>query len=357
MKETIHIKQLLCRENITIKDALKKLDQAETGCLIVVDDKGKLLGTLSDGDVRRSILLNQNLSNSIHSCYNKTAYFLIKDQHSDNELKIIFLEKEIDIIPIVDSNHAVVDYEHNISYIEDPIINPSTIRLDYVPVVIMAGGKGSRMEPFTSVLPKALIPVHEKPIIDHIIEKFTDLGCIDFYVSVNYKSRILKSYFEELDRSYQVQFIEEDTPLGTAGSLHLLSGQFSSPIFVTNCDILVEADYLNLYNYHQTGGYELTLVACAKEYVIPYGTCELDDNGNFLNLDEKPKYDFLVNTGLYILNPDVLSQIPQGIPYDITNLISDLRIGQKTIGVYPIDDDSWTDIGQWTEYRKALAQL
>tara|TARA_B100001123_G_C15341416_1_gene1035113 strand:- start:1307 stop:2380 length:1074 start_codon:yes stop_codon:yes gene_type:complete len=357
MKETIHIKQLLCRENITIKDALRKLNQAETGCVIIVNEQRKLLGTLTDGDVRRSILLNQNLSNSIHSCYNKTPYFLIQDQHSDNELKAIFLEKEIDIIPIVDSNHVVVDYKHNISYIEDPIVNPRTAGLDYVPVVIMAGGKGSRMEPFTSVLPKALIPVHGKPIIDHIIEKFTDLGCREFYVSVNYKSRILKSYFEELDRSYQVQFVEEDSPLGTAGSLHLLNGRFNSPIFVTNCDILVTTDYQKLYNYHQSGGFELTLVACAKEYVIPYGTCELDGNGNFLNIDEKPKYDFLVNTGLYVINPDVLNRIPQGISYDITDLISDLRIDKKTIGVYPIDDDSWTDIGQWAEYRKALNQL
>ena len=357
MKETIDIKHLLCRDNITIKDALKILDQAETGCAIVVDDKGKLLGTLSDGDLRRSILLNQTISASINTCYNKTPYFLLKDQYSENELRTIFSDKEINIIPIVDSNHFVVGYKHNFAYIKDKATSHGSARLNYVPVVIMAGGKGTRMEPFTSVLPKPLIPIHEKPIIDHVIDKFTELGCKDFYLSVNYKSRILKAYFEEQQRDYQVEFIEEDKPLGTAGSLHYLVDRFSCPFFVTNCDILVEADYVNLYNYHKQDGHDLTLVASAKEYVIPYGTCELDNEGNLSKINEKPKYDFLVNTGLYVLNPEVLNQIPQDIPYDITDLISDLRARGKNIGVYPIDDDSWTDIGQWTEYRKALAQL
>jgi len=357
MKETIDIKHLLCRDNITIKDALQLLDQAETGCAIVVDDKGKLLGTLSDGDVRRSILLNQTISTSIDTCYNKTPYFLMEDDYSEKELRTIFLEKEINIIPIVDSNHFVVGYKHNFAYIKDKTIADGSTRLNYVPVVIMAGGKGTRMEPFTSVLPKPLIPIHEKPIIDHIIDKFAKPGCKNFYLSVNYKSRILKAYFEEQQPDYQVEFIEENKPLGTAGSLHYLVNRFSCPFFVTNCDILVEADYVNLYKYHKQNDYDLTLVASAKEYVIPYGTCELDNEGNLSKIDEKPKYDFLVNTGLYVLNPEVLKQVPQDIPYDITDLISDLRASGKHIGVYPIDDDSWTDIGQWTEYRKVLAQL
>jgi dTDP-glucose pyrophosphorylase/CBS domain-containing protein len=357
MKETIDIKHLLCRENITIKDALKILNQAETGCLIVVDDKGKLLGTLSDGDVRRSILLTPKISNSIEACYYKSPYFLLQDQYSERELKTIFFEKEINIIPIVDSNHFVVGYKHNFGYLQHKAMSHSSARLSHVPVVVMAGGKGTRMEPFTSVLPKPLIPVHEKPIIDHIIDRFTELGCKNFYLSVNYKSRILKAYFEEQQRNYHVDFIEEDKPLGTAGSLHYLVDRFNCPFFVTNCDILVETDYVSLYNYHKQHGYDLTLVASAKEYVIPYGTCEVDNEGYFLQIDEKPKYDFLVNTGLYVLNPEVLNRIPQDVSYDITDLISDLNACGKTIGVYPIDDDSWTDIGQWTEFRKALAQL
>jgi dTDP-glucose pyrophosphorylase len=357
MKETINFNQLLCRDNITIKDALKKLNRAETGCVIIVSDQGKLLGTLSDGDLRRSILSNQKLSASINTCYNKTPYFLVKDQHNEVELKTIFLEKEVSIIPIVDSNRVVVDYRHNISHIQYRRSDEGLSSLCHVPVVIMAGGKGTRLEPFTSVLPKPLIPVHGKPIIDHIIERFTELGCTEFYLTVNYKSRILRAYFDETHRDYQVHFVEESRQLGTAGSLHYLDGKFTSPFFVTNCDILVKADYFSVYNYHKHGKYDLTLVACAKEYVIPYGTCELNNNGDLSHIDEKPKYDFLVNTGLYVLNPEVLSEIPQSTPYDITNLITDLKRRGKTIGVFPIDDDAWTDIGQWAEYRKVLDQL
>jgi dTDP-glucose pyrophosphorylase len=357
MKETINFNQLLCRDNITIKDALKRLNQAETGCVIIVSDQGKLLGTLSDGDLRRSILSNQKLSTSIKTCYNKTPYFLVKGQHNEEELKSIFLEKEVNIIPIVDSNRVVVDYRHNINHIRHRVSDEGLSSLCHVPVVIMAGGKGTRMEPFTSVLPKPLIPVYDKPIIDHIIERFTELGCTDYYITVNYKSRILRAYFDETDRDYQVHFVEEDKPLGTAGSLRDLRGKFTSPLFVTNCDVLVKTDYLSVYNYHKHGKYDLTLVACAKEYVIPYGTCELNSNGDLSHIDEKPKYDFLVNTGLYVLSPEILSEIPQGIPYDITNLITDLIKCGKTIGVFPIDGDAWTDIGQWAEYRKVLDQL
>ena len=357
MKETINFNQLLCRDNITIKDALKRLNQAETGCVIKVSDQGKLLGTLSDGDLRRSILSNQKLSTSIKTCYNKTPYFLVKGQHNEEELKSIFLEKEVNIIPIVDSNRVVVDYRHNINHIRHRVSDEGLSSLCHVPVVIMAGGKGTRMEPFTSVLPKPLIPVYDKPIIDHIIERFTELGCTDYYITVNYKSRILRAYFDETDRDYQVHFVEEDKPLGTAGSLRDLRGKFTSPLFVTNCDVLVKTDYLSVYNYHKHGKYDLTLVACAKEYVIPYGTCELNSNGDLSHIDEKPKYDFLVNTGLYVLSPEILSEIPQGIPYDITNLITDLIKCGKTIGVFPIDGDAWTDIGQWAEYRKVLDQL
>ena len=126
---------------------------------------------------------------------------------------------------------------------------------------------------------------------------------------------------------------------------------------VTNCDIIIKTDYLDLYEFHQKNNYDITLVASMKNYTIPYGTCELNNNGDLSHIDEKPKYDFLVNTGLYVLNPEILSEIPQGIPYDITNLITDLKRRGKTIGVFPIDDDAWTDIGQWAEYRKVLDQL
>jgi len=201
------------------------------------------------------------------------------------------------------------------------------------------------------------VPVHEKPIIEHIMERFKNIGCSDFYLTVNYKGRILKAYFEELQPDYRINFVEEEEALGTGGSLRLLDGQFSQPFFVTNCDIIIKTDYASLYEFHQKGVYDITLVASAKEYIIPYGTCELNSDGHLSNINEKPHYDFLINTGLYVLNPDVLKLIPENKFYHITHLIEDAKNLGKKIGVFPIDEDAWIDVGQWAEYRRAIDQL
>ena len=174
---------------------------------------------------------------------------------------------------------------------------------------------------------------------------------------VNYKSKILKAYFDELQHDYDLNFIKEKKPLGTAGSLRYLVNKVSSPLFVTNCDIIIKADYDRIYNFHEKGKYDLTLVASAKEYIIPYGTCELNEYGHLLNINEKPKYDFLINTGLYIVNPDLLEIIPENKFYHITHLIDEAITNGKKIGVFPIDEDAWIDVGQWSEYKKVIEKL
>ena len=255
---------------------------------------------------------------------------------------------------ILDEKHKVVDYITWSSINGD---KKTEILLDNVSVVIMAGGKGTRMEPFTKVLPKSLIPIHDRPIIEHIVERFTNIGCSNFHLTVNYKGKILKAYFEELKPKYNVSFVDEKKPLGTAGSLQYLKGTFDKPFFVTNCDIIIKADYASLYEFHQKGEYDITLVASAKEYIIPYGTCELNYDGHLSHINEKPKYDFLINTGFYVLNPDVLELIPENKYYHITHLIEDAKKQGKRVGVFPIDDDAWIDIGQWAEYKKAIELL
>ena len=226
-----------------------------------------------------------------------------------------------------------------------------------LPVIIMAGGIGSRMEPFTKVLPKPLIPVNGKPIIEHIIDNFLQNGCSDFHLTINYKSKILRAYFSELKKDYSISFQEEKKPLGTAGSLKFFSGKFDKPIFITNCDIIVKTDYNSFYDFHIDGNFDISLVASMKQYEIPYGTCELDSNGNLFKIDEKPSYNFLVNTGLYIINPDLLNIIPNDKFFDITTLIKKCKEINKKVGVYPVGDDSWIDVGQWDEFRLASKRL
>lgn len=348
------MKNITVKPNITISQAMKALNKTGENCLLVVDANNKLLGTLTDGDLRRSILAGVKFSEAISSSYNKEPTVINKEEQTIEEAKQLLRDLKLNLIPIIDENHLVVDYVTWPDIDGKRRIEKSMVD---VPVVIMAGGKGTRLEPFTKVLPKSLVPIHEKPIIDHIIERFIGFGCSDFYLTVNYKSRILKAYFEESQPNHQVHFVEEREFLGTAGSLRYLEGKFNHPFFVTNCDIIVKADYASLYNFHQKSGNDVSLVASAKDYIIPYGTCELDSDGNLSHINEKPHYDFLINTGLYILNPDVLKLIPENKFYHITHLIEDAKNQGRKVGVFPIDDDAWVDVGQWTEYQKAVKQL
>jgi len=349
------MKKIVVQLGITIRQAMKNLSQSGQKCLVITDEENILLGTLSDGDLRKAILKGAAIGDSIDNFYQQKPTVLVEGKYSLSEAKKLFLQHNFDLIPIVNESGVLEDILLLESILKNGD-NRQKNKLD-VPVVIMAGGKGTRMEPFTKILPKPLVPVYEKPIIEHIIERFKNIGCSDFHLTVNYKGRILKAYFEELQPDYRIKFVEEQEPLGTAGSLRFLDGKFSHPFFVTNCDIIIKTDYVSLYEFHQKGVYDITLVASAKEYIIPYGTCELNSDGHLSNINEKPHYDFLINTGLYVLNPDVLELIPENKFYHITHLIEDAKNLGKKIGVFPIDEDAWIDVGQWAEYRRAIDQL
>jgi len=349
------MKDITVQPDITIRRAMKKLSQSGKRCLVVINEENRLLGTLSDGDLRKAILKGVGVGDSIHDIYQPQPTVLIEGKYGLLEANKLFTQYKFDLIPIVDEKGTLKD----VCFWETVFgngKNRQNVKLD-VPVVIMAGGRGTRLEPFTKILPKPLVPVHDKPIIEHIIERFTDVGCHEFHLTVSYKGRILKAYFEELQPDYRISFVEEDEPLGTSGSLRFLDGQFTVPFFVTNCDIIIKADYASLYEFHQKGGYDISLVASAKKYIIPYGTCELSREGHLKQINEKPEYDFLVNTGLYVLNPDVLQLIPGNQLYHITHLIEDAQRSGKKVGVYPIDDDAWIDVGQWAEYQQAVERL
>ena len=348
------MKDITVKPDISIRQAMKVLDSTAEKCLLVVDDEQTLIGTLTDGDLRRGILGGQKFTNSILECYHKNPRSLTVGHYLQEDATQLLRNEKLDLIPVVDEKRKVASY---ITWSNSNTGDKPKKELSNVPVVIMAGGKGTRMEPFTKVLPKPLIPVNDKTIIEHIIESFTDIGCCEFYMTVNYKGKILKAYFEELNPQYDISFVDEKVPLGTAGCLQYLIGKFDKPFFLTNCDVIIKTDYTTLYEFHQKGGYDITLVASAKEYIIPYGTCELNGDGHLAHINEKPKYDFLVNTGVYVMNPEVLNLIPKDKFYHITHLIEDAKNKGRKVGVFPIDDASWFDVGQWAEYRQTVQRL
>ena len=224
-------------------------------------------------------------------------------------------------------------------------------------VVILAGGKGTRISEYTKVLPKPLIPIDGKPIIDHIMETFKKCGSNTFYISLNYKSKILKSYFEELNHKYKIFFLEEKSPLGTAGALCMLKNKISKNFFVTNSDIILKTDFIDLYNFHKDNKIDITLVVAAKEYEIPYGSCEISSGGDLLKINEKPKFNFLINSGLYVLNQKVLKLLRKNKKTDMNELIYLAIKKNFKIKIYPVSEKQWIDVGQWVEYKKIVEKL
>jgi NDP-sugar pyrophosphorylase family protein len=221
----------------------------------------------------------------------------------------------------------------------------------------MAGGKGTRLDPFTKILPKPLIPIGDKPIIEVIMDKFHAFGMTDFYVTLNHKSKMIKAYFEEFKTKYKIKYIDEEKPLGTAGGLKYLPPEVAGVIFVTNSDIIIEGDYGKILKFHKENKNEITIVASVKNYNIPYGVCEIENGGRLQKIKEKPDLSFLVNTGMYVVNSSILSMIPEGEYYHITQLIDDLKCDGRRIGVYPISENAWMDVGEWGKYKETLEKF
>lgn len=346
------MKDITIHPQATIKEAMEALDMTAEKVLLVVDENQTLIGALTDGDIRRHILGGWDLSVTIQDAYRPDPIFIFQEDFDPEKIKAVFLKNKIDVIPILDQNRKVINF---ITW-EKAFGNnrkPENQKLN-VPVVIMAGGRGTRLEPFTKVLPKPLLPVGEKPVIDHIIDKFRAYGASEFYITINHMAKIMRAYFEEKEPDYTIGFAEENEPRGTAGSLTLLADKLNKPFFVSNCDIIIEADYADIFRFHTKNNYDITLVASAKQYNIPYGICELNGSGSLKRIQEKPEYSFLVNTGLYVLNPSVIDLIPDNGLFHITHLMDKVKENKGTIGVYPVSEKAWIDVGQWAEYRKAL---
>lgn len=347
------LEKYLIQDNISIKQTVQKIDKAASKTVFVVDSIDTLKGVVSDGDIRRAILNGVSLGKPVKEIMNTNPIYFEKG-YSLEEVKHILLEKKIEAVPIINKNREVIEILFWDEIFKEKKRNYNQIDL---PVVIMAGGKGTRLDPFTRILPKPLIPIGDKPIIEIIMDEYAKFGMTDFYFSINYKAKMIKAYFEDFKSEYKIKYIEEDKPLGTAGSLKYLDGKINSPFFVSNCDIIIKDDYTKIYDFHKNENYALTLVASMQNHVIPHGICEIENGGTLKKITEKPEYNFLVNTGMYLLNSEVLQYIPKDKFYHITHLIENLKTKGYKIGVYPVSEKSWIDVGQWEEYQKSIKSI
>jgi NDP-sugar pyrophosphorylase family protein len=231
------------------------------------------------------------------------------------------------------------------------------VEMSNVEVVIMAGGLGTRLKPFTTIFPKPLTPVGDRSIIEVIMDKFARYGMTRFRLSVGHKVKLLKAYLEDANLGYSIAYVNEEKPLGTAGALSKMVGQINDTFFVSNCDIIVDDNYAAMYEYHRKQGFSLTVICSMQHHTIPYGVCDIEEGGVLKGIKEKPQYDFLVNTGFYVLEPETLGLIPQDSRFDMTDLIFKLQESGKKVGVFPVSEKAWVDIGQLDEYMKTLERL
>ncbi|MCX8059007.1 MAG: sugar phosphate nucleotidyltransferase [Spirochaetes bacterium] len=350
----MNILDLLVNKNTNIIDAMKILDKTAKKILFVVDENNKLIGSLTDGDIRRYILKTGSLDGEVKDVCNKNT-FKVKLGYDKKEIVEEAISKEIKYVPVISDNDTIVE----ILILEESKIDSklAIFKELKIPVVIMAGGFGTRLEPFTKILPKPLIPIGDKTILEIIMGKFYEYGILDFYLSVNYKSYIIKSYFSEINLPFNITYLQEEKPLGTAGSLYLLKGKIKSDYFIlTNCDIIIDIDYYDLCDFHYKNNNHITIVVSAKNYKIPYGVCEIKD-GLLYEIKEKPEMNFLINTGMYVINSNVLNIIPENEFFHATDLINVSKRNNYKIGVYPISEDSWIDVGQWEEYKKVIERF
>ena len=351
-----NFENLMITEKETIKDALIKINENYHKCLIVINNKKILKGTITDGNIRRGLLRGFKLTDPVSNISNKKKIiFLREGKYSPQEAKKKLVQNNkftyIGIIPVINSKNEIIDLLTKNDFNLNKSLNQEFSKNS---VVIMAGGKGIRLKPFTEVLPKPLIPIGNKTALEHIIDNFFDKGFNNFFISVNFKSKLIKAYLEELksEKKIKIKFIEEKKPLGTSGSLSLIKKQINTDIFVINCDTILKVDFEEILNFHKIQKNYITVVASLKNIEVPYGVFQSKKNGDLIKIIEKPKKNYLVNTGFYIIKDKILKIIPTNKKIDFNELINLVKKNKFKIGIYPIEDKNWIDVGQWSEIKK-----
>lgn len=342
------IRSLIIDENDTVLEAMKLLDKTAKQVIFIAPDY-KLKAVITDGDIRRHILRGGSLEDPV----SKIANFSPKSipENKRNQAQEYFRKYGIRALPVIDEEGKMV----SLLFADDlEIINKTVVN---IPVVIMAGGLGTRLHPYTKILPKPLIPVGDIPITEHIINRFKMSGCRDFCLIVNHKKNMIKSYFNELDKEYRLEYIDEDMPLGTGGGLSLLKGKIDTTFFFSNCDILIDADYSDIYEFHKKQGNIITMVCAFKHITIPYGIVNLDNKGKINSMVEKPEYAFLTNTGMYVVEPRVIQELETNVPISFPEIFDKYRLNDQKVGVYPINEQCFMDMGQIEEFEEMRKRL
>lgn len=338
-----NLKDFLISENVSIKKALEVIDNGTMRIAIVVDNCNRLLGIINDGDIRRALLKGYSLNMSIIDIYQRNPSVCKITDTKEHIIKTA-IKNKVYQIPIINESNIVV-------YIED-LATLLSGRIRKNKVVIMAGGLGTRLKPLTDDIPKPLLKVGTKPILETIIENFANYGFKEIIISVNYKANMIKEYFKDgSDFGVKISYLEEDRRLGTAGALSLIKEEIKEPFFVMNGDLLTNINFEHLLNFHLSSNSIATMCVREYEYQIPYGVIQIEKD-EIRAIEEKPINKFFVNAGIYLLSNKVLNYIPKDTFYDMPTLFQKLINEELKILSFPIHE-YWLDIGRIVDYERA----
>lgn len=337
------IEKIKLKPDSSIKEAMIAIDDGAMKIAVVVDEDEKLVGVLTDGDIRRGLIDGMTLSSPIESII-KTNPTVCYVNDSKDDILSKSLGKKIYHLPVLDAEMRVVGIEDVDSLLESQ--NRSN------KVVLMVGGLGSRLRPLTENTPKPMLKVGNKPILETIINNFKQYGFKDIILSVNYKADIVKEYFKDgKEFGVNIEYVHETKRMGTAGALSLMRGKFDEPFFVMNGDLLTNVNFEHFLDFHYGSGSVATMAVREYEYQIPFGVVNQNE-GEIVSIVEKPKQSYYVNAGIYILNPEVLDMIEDDVFYDMPTLFEDLIKSNKNPVSFPVHE-YWLDIGQMNELKQA----
>jgi len=324
----------------SIKEAVELLQECKIKVIVIITDDNKVIGTITDGDIRRGLLQNISLSNDCSTIMNKNPRCALD---SDSTLINELLTKNKLSVVIVDKDNKFIGIESSIR-VNKKLSKKNT-------VVIMAGGEGKRMMPLTLSTPKPLLYIKDKPILHKIIQSLSDYGFTNIIISVRYMGDDIKNYFGDGKKfNTNISYIEEKDPLGTAGSLSLLQNNYEGPLIVMNGDLMTSINYDQLLKFHEKSNKEITLCTVNYDILIPFGTINLND-AELMKLEEKPIKSYLINAGIYVIEKNVINQMKKGEYIDMTTLI-DQYIKKKSVSVFPLHEH-WLDIGNPENLKKA----
>lgn len=343
------VKKLVVEDNLLIKDVLKIMHTNKVPIIICLSKK-KVTGVFTEGDFRKAIFAAKDLGKSIKTIMNKKFVYL-KNKYNDKKVEKLFLNPLTNFIPIL-SKGSLDDVIFKTEYLKERKLKSEKASN---PIIIMAGGKGTRLDPFTRILPKPLLPIDDKSILEILIEKFKNYGFFNFYMTVGFKSNMIRAYLKNIKK--KIKIIQERKPLGSVGSLYFFKKKIKEDFFVSNCDVIVNANYNEVLQFHKLNKFHLTIVGSIKDFKIPYGVCKINKSGYLKSYLEKPNYSHIVNTGLYILNQKVLEIIPNNHFLDMDELIKKIIKNKLKIGVFPINSKNWLDFGQWDEYNYSVKEF